>query len=506
MKEKNTESKITRAPVVAIMGHIDHGKSTLLDYIRKSNVAEGEAGGITQHISAYEVAHKIADGTEKKITFLDTPGHEAFSQMRSRGANVADIAILIVSAEDAVKAQTLEALESIKEAKIPFIVAINKIDKESANIERTKNSLIENEIYIEGMGGDIPWAPISAKTGQGIPELLDLLLLVADIEELEGDKNIPAKGIVIESHIDTKKGISATLIIKDGTLKSGSFVVIGDCIAPVRIMEDFLGKQIKEATFSSPIRIIGFNNVPKIGSVFTSYDKKKDAEKAVKEYSEFIKESQKNSVKKEEKSDDENTLIPIIIKADVLGTIDAIEHEIEKIDKERVEIKIIQKGAGAISENDVKSIGGKENAIIVGFNVDVDSGAKDLAERAGIEIRTFNIIYELAEWLGLAIKKRTPIISVAEVTGRVKVLKTFSRTKDKQVLGGRVEEGKIAVGEQIKILRKDEELGQGKIITLQLQKAPAKHVEAVNEFGSQIESKIEIVPGDILLSFKIVEK
>lgn len=505
MKEKDIENQIERPPVVVIMGHIDHGKSTLLDYIRKSNVTEKEAGGITQHISAYEVTHKTKENVERKITFLDTPGHEAFSQMRSRGARVADIAILIVSAEDAVKTQTLESLSSIKEAGIPFIVAINKIDKSGADQERTKASLLENEIYLEGLGGDIPWVAISSKTGQGIDELLDLLLLASDLEELKGVSDKNATGVVIESNIDSKSGISATLIIKDGTLKSGMFIVTGGCFAPVRIMQNFLGKSIKEATFSSPVRIIGFNNVPDVGLEFVSFKNKKEAEKKAVENSELKKEKLKmktNTVSAE----DDKTVIPVIIKVDVLGTIDAIEHEISKIDNERVEIKIIQKGVGNVSENDVKTAGRKENTIVVGFNVGVDSNAMDIAERDNIEIKTFNIIYELAEWLSSAIKTRTPKITVEEVSGRFKVLKTFSTNKDKQVIGGRVENGIISIREQFNILRKDTKIGTGKILTLQLQKTDSKKVEEGSEFGSQVQSKIEIVPGDIIESFKLVEK
>lgn len=504
MKEKSTKNQIERAPVVVIMGHIDHGKSTLLDYIRKSNVTEGEAGGITQHISAYEVTHKTKENKERKITFLDTPGHEAFSQMRSRGANVADMAILIVSAEDNVKTQTLESLDLIKEAKIPLIVAINKIDKTGADIERTKASLLENKIYLEGLGGDIPWVAISAKEGTGVDELLDLLLLVADLEELTGDLIKNACGVVIESNVDTKKGISATLIIKNGTLKSGMFIVIGNCIAPVRIMEDFLGNLIKEARFSSPIRVIGFSDIPNIGAKFESFKNKKDAKKKAEENLEIKNQLKIKSNTKE--PEDDQTIIPIIIKADFLGTIDAIEHEINKIDTEHVKVKIVQKGAGNISENDVRTAGGKKHTIIVGFNVSVDSSALDIAEHSDIEIRTFNIIYELAEWLNSAIKKRTPKIIVEEISGKFKVLKTFSKTKDKQVIGGRVEDGTISIGEQFKISRKNTEIGHGKITTLQIQKIDTKKVEGDNEFGSQVQSKIEIAPGDIIESFKLVEK
>ena len=284
MTKTSTAKIIPRPPIVVIMGHIDHGKSSLLDYIRKTNIVEGEAGGITQHLSAYEVTHHL-DQTRKdalasnRITFLDTPGHEAFSKMRARGAGVADIAILVVSAEDGVKEQTKEALRSIKEAGIPYIIAINKIDKPNANIERTKQNLAENEIYLEGFGGDVPFVPISAKLGTGIPDLLDMMLLVAEMENLTGDTFLPAEGIVVESNIDTKRGTSATLIITNGTLKKGMFILAEESMSPVRAIENFLGKQVSEATFSSPVQITGFDALPSVGSTFRAYANKKDAER-----------------------------------------------------------------------------------------------------------------------------------------------------------------------------------------------------------------------------------
>jgi len=246
-KKQNT---VERPPIIAVMGHIDHGKSALLDYIRKSNIVDGEAGGITQHISAYEVTHKTNSGN-KKITFLDTPGHEAFTAMRLRGANIADIAILVVSAEEGPKPQTLEALEAIKKSKIPFIVVINKIDKPEANIEKTKQQLIEKEIYLEGYGGDISFVEISSKTGQGIPELLDMVLLISELEELKGDPSLPAEGFILESSMNSKRGISATLIITNGTLKVGDFVVSEKNCAPVRMIENFLGKPLKKQVFQA---------------------------------------------------------------------------------------------------------------------------------------------------------------------------------------------------------------------------------------------------------------
>lgn len=506
--EKTGNNRIERAPVVVIMGHIDHGKSTLLDYIRKSNVVESEAGGITQHISSYEVSHKGSDGKERKITFLDTPGHEAFSLMRSRGAEVADIAILIVSAEDGVKEQTLEALRSIQQAKVPFIVAINKIDKPGADIARTQASLIENGIYIEGMGGDIPWAAVSAKSGDGVNDLLDLLLLAADLEELKGDPDAMATGTVIEANIDTKKGVSATLLIKDGTIHSGMCIVVGSSLAPVRIMEDFLGKKIEEATFSSPIRIIGFNELPQVGAVFQTFTSKREAEKAAAEYKELVRVEKKKGVKQTNGDENEEiACIPIIIKTDVLGTLDAIKHEIDKIEvPDHVEIRIIQEGAGSVSENDVKTAGGKDQAIILGFNVTVDAVANDLAERAGIEIQTFSVIYDLAKWLKEAVRTRTPKRETREIHCRVKILKEFSKRKNKQVLGGRIENGTVRLGETVRLLKNNEEVATGKVTNLQTVKEQVKEVSAPNEFGMEITCDKEIKPGDYIESFTLEMK
>lgn len=486
---------VTRPPIVVIMGHIDHGKSTLLDYIRKSNVVASEAGGITQHLSAYMVDHTTNEGTKKRITFLDTPGHEAFQKMRLRGADVADIAILIVSAEDGVKPQTLEALASIKQAGIPYIVAINKIDKPGADLIRTQSSLIENEIYIEGMGGDIPWVAISAKTGQGVSELLDVLLLAADLAEFTADTNATAEGTVIEGKLDGKRGNTATLMIKNGTLRSGSFIVSGTSFAPVRIMEDWSGKAVKEAGPSEPVGIVGWTEVPKVGALFTTVSTKKEAEALV-----F---TNKQSTNRPEQYDTNLPTIPLLIKTDVLGTIDAIEHEIDKFKSDRVTVRVIGTGVGTISANDVQNVSATENAIIVGFNVTPDRAAIDLAERLGVEIRTFDIIYNLAEWLENALKERTPKKEEERVTGRAKILKHFSTQKNAHVLGGRLETGTLSVKQRVRIMRRDIELGRGVISNLQQQKSNVQTVTN-DEFGMQVDSKIEIAPGDHIEAFDIV--
>lgn len=496
------DNKIARPPAIVVMGHIDHGKSTLLDYIRESNSVEGETGGITQHISAYEVAHMDKSGTERKITFLDTPGHEAFQKMRDHGAEIADIAILIVSAEDGVKAQTLEALESIKHAGIPFIVAINKIDKPNANPEKTKQEMVEQGVYLEGLGGDIPYVLISAKRGDGIAELLEMMLLVADLAELSGNAEKPAEGVVIETNRDPQKGVSATLIIKDGTLRQGDFVLSGSVYSPVRIFEDFLGKNIKEATFSSPVRVVGWNELPTAGAAFTVCKTKKQAEQSAVEY----REAQKSDgVASTDSGDEDVFVIPLVLKADVAGTLDAIEHEIKKLKSDDVDLRIVLRGVGSISEGDVKLALGSANTLIVGFNTKVDATAQNLAERNGIEIGTFDIIYKLSEWLGEIVAKRKPKKRVEEVASRAKVLKTFSITKNKQVLGGRIEEGSLAAGNTVRILRSDTEIGRGTILNLQQNRVDAKRVED-GEFGAEVNAAIEITPGDYLETFVVSVK
>ncbi len=493
-----TENKLTpRPPVIVVMGHIDHGKSTLLDFIRKTNVVAGEAGGITQLLSAYEVVHKTPEGKEQKITFLDTPGHAAFSGMRLRGAHIADIGILVVSAEDGVKAQTLEALKTFEQAKIPFVVAINKIDRPNANVQKTKGELAEHGIYLEGYGGQVSFVEISAKTGDGVPELLDMLLLTAELEELTGDTALPASGIVIESNVHPKKGISATLIIKNGTLRSGMFVVAGDAISPVRIMEDFLGKNIKEATFSSPVGLLGFSKLPVTGCAFESYNDKKDAEKVASVHAISIAKTEKNT----EEQNEEMILIPLIIKTSVLGTIEAITQEVSKLKTQAVTLKIIHTGVGNITENDVRAAGGNSNTIIVGFHVAIEPLAKDLAERMLIEVHLYDVIYKLTEWLEELVKTRTPKVTVEEQRGIAKVLKTFSSSKDSQIVGGTVTKGIMSVGESVKILRHDEPIGEGVIVDMQQQKLKVKNVEEGNQFGVTIKSKMLIAAGDKLQSF-----
>lgn len=480
------------SPIVAVMGHIDHGKSTLLDYIRKSNVVDGEAGGITQHLSAYEITipHQ---GTERHITFVDTPGHAAFTGMRERGARVADIAILVVSAEDGVKAQTIEALGTIREAQIPFIVAINKIDRPEANIERTKQMLAEHEVLVEGYGGTIPWVAISAKVGTGVPELLDTIILVADLEGMSTDPKAPTSGIVIESALDPKRGIAATIVIKSGTLSRGQFVVAGKAITTTRIMENFLGKTLSEVGPGTPVKLIGFDEAPDVGTTIKVFDKKRDAE-------DYVEELGTQTTVEIQPISTDSKVVPIIIKTDVYGTAEAIERELAKIAIDGLHIKIIQKGIGAISEGDIRMAQSDKDTIILGFNVSLDARARDANQTVGALVQTFDIIYKLTEWLAEELERRRPRVETREVTGTLKVLKTFSSTKDRHVIGARVVEGLVATGARVTVIRRDFPLAEARIVEIQQAKQKVKEI-ADGECGLQVECKHDIAVGDVLEAY-----
>jgi len=491
---------MARPPVIAIMGHIDHGKSSLLDYIRKTNIVAKETGGITQHVSAYEVEHTTKEGKKGLVTFLDTPGHEAFQAIRARGVEVADIAVLVISGEDGVKPQTIEAKNHIIKSGIPYIVAITKIDKPESDVEKTKQSLAESEIYLEGYGGDIPWIAISSKTGEGIPALLDLIILVAELQELRADPTASADGIIIEADVDPKAGIAASLIIKNGTLRQGDFIVSGSTFAPVRIMQNFLGKSIKEATFSSPIRIIGFSKLPVAGDTFFCVPSKKEAEEKI------LAVKSGAGTRSIIHATEGKVSLPLVIKTDASGTLDAIRFEVKKIETEKVEVLIVAADVGAISENDVKHAMTYPGTRVLGFNVRVDAQARGAADRTGTIIETFEIIYKLIDRIKGLVAEITPKETVDELTGTAKILKIFSRSKDKQILGGRVQEGTLKLGSEVKILRRDAEIGRGRIRELQQMKRKAVEAAKDSEFGALIESKHEIVEGDKIQSFVAIAR
>lgn len=488
-----------RPPVVVIMGHIDHGKSTLLDYIRKTNIVAKEAGGITQHLGAYEVPHD-----ESTITFLDTPGHEAFSSIRERGSKVADVAVLVVSAEDGVKPQTVEALKCILDEKIPYIVAVNKIDKPGADVEKTKASLAEHEIYVEGYGGDVPIIPISALTGKGIPDLLDMIILVTDLQDLKANRDTSAEGTIIEAGLDNQKGIHATLLIKNGTLKIGSYVVTEDAYAPVRILENFLGKAMKSASFSSPVRITGFNKIPHVGAAFTVIENRKEAEEMAASFKSAPKKA--FTTRKTTDTDGAGITIPLVIKADAIGSLEGIEHELAKIDNPKVYVKIVAQSVGNINEGDLKTAQSNPDIIILAFNSKPDAKAKGILERTAIKVESFDVIYNLIEFVKNLVISKVPREYVDEPSGLAKILAVFSKTKEKQIVGGKVQQGSILVGSEVKILRREAEIGRGKVRELQQSKARTEEVREGFEFGTMIETKIEIAIGDKIQGFRTVEK
>lgn len=489
-----TNNPLNRPPIVVVMGHIDHGKSTLLDFIRQTKIVEAEAGGITQHLGAYEVEVK-----GKKITFLDTPGHEAFTSIRERGATIADLAILVVSAEEGVKPQTLEALAAITAAHKPYLVAINKIDRPNANIERTKQNLAEHNILVESYGGKIPSVNISAKTGAGIDELLDLILLIAELEDLSANPHQPAEGYILEANLDPRVGVTATLIPKNGTLKRGDYVVSGSSLAKIKKLENYLGLVVESAPPSSPVKLYGFTAIPPVGSNFRSYPDKKEAEAA-------LQTPAPTATIEAPATGEEKFLLPIVIKADVAGSLEALKKELTKLITPLGGWKIISEGLGAISENDVKLATGSNRSLVVGFNVKAEKAASDLAERLGITIETNNIIYRLSEWLEQKLEELRPKATVEVTAGEARLLKLFSRTRDKQVVGGQVLNGEIRRGREVKILRRGVEIGRGRITDLEQAKEKTNTVPAGEQFGAVIESKLTLASGDTIQTFDLVNQ
>jgi translation initiation factor IF-2 len=509
IKSRQTREKETRPPVVAILGHIDHGKSTLIDYIRKTSVTGTEVGGITQHISAYEIAHTSKDGREKHITFLDTPGHEAFSSIRTRCTNVADMAALVVSAEDGVKPQTLEVFRQIKECALPYLVVITKIDKSSADISRTKQNLAENGIYVEGYGGDTPVVTLSAKTGEGVDEFLEMIGLISELEEKTADRDALGSGIIIESKHDAKRGIIAVGIIKNGTIRTGLFAAAGagqiattGTVTPIRFLLDAEGKMVDELSFSSPVQIVGWDKMPMIGETFKTFLKKDEALA-------FAKAMPPKSILPSHTQFETNkniSALPLIIKTDTAGSLEAILGELRKLSREQIAPQIIASNVGNINENDVKSAMTTAGVVIIGFNAKVEPRVALLAERSGVTILTFNIIYELTNKVKELLSLREPRVEMETIIGTSKVLKLFGITKGKQVVGGRVLSGQIKRGTSVKIIRREIELGTGKVKELQQSKIAIDSVNEGVEFGAMIESKMEIVAGDILKAVTISTK
>lgn len=500
--EDKKEDLVTRPPVVTVMGHVDHGKTSLLDYIRKSKVTSQEAGGITQHIGAYTV-----NINNSKIVFLDTPGHEAFTAMRSRGAKVTDISILVVAADDGVMPQTIEAINHSKDAGVPIIVAINKTDKEGANPERVKTELADNGLLPEDWGGDVITIPVSAKTGEGIDELLEMVLMVAEVEELKANPNRMAIGTVIEAQLDKGRGPVATILVQKGTLNSGDIVISGTSTGRIRAMFDDKGKKIKKATPSTPAVILGLSEVPEAGSFIYAV---KD-EKTARGYAQRILNVQKenmiasgNKVSLDDlfdKIQDGNLKeIKIIIKTDVRGTVDAVKNSLEKLSNEEVKVNIIHGAVGGINESDVM-LAAASNAIIIGFNVRPSQGAIDLSRHENVDIRTYRVIYDAIEDIKLAVKGMLAPTFVEEVIGRAEVRATFKVPGIGTVAGVYVLNGKVTRNAKVRLLRDGIILHEGEISSLKRFKDDAKELLTGYEGGLGIANYNDLKETDIIEAY-----
>lgn len=521
IEQQNKNEKVTRPPIVVVMGHIDHGKTKLLDTIRKENVVDKaaggeprpvsgrESGGITQHIGAYEAEVSASSGETKKITFLDTPGHGAFSKMRARGAHVADIAILVIAADDGIKPQTIEALETIQKAGIPFIVAINKIDKTGADPDKVKKELAEKNVLVEEWGGKTPAIAISAKEGTGVHDLLEMILLVAELEDLKATLQMPAEGVIIESHLEPKRGNTATVLVTNGTLKQGDFIVAGNAFSPVRIFENFRSTPIREALPSQPARITGFNTIPEVGLIFKTVRTKKEAEADISRAKDLAQSLVTPPSVPKEKTDEEEQkphIVPLVLKADVTGSLEAIAGELKKLEKENLFIKIIKQGVGSINEDDAKIAGSTKGSAIAGFHVKIEKEALPLAERFGIAIKTFDIIYELIEWVESHMKSTVPEDTKEIVIGEAHIIKVFSSKGSKQIVGGRVISGTIKNKSKVNILRRGTVIAQGRIVELQHKKTDVGEISEGNDFGVRIDSPTAIAEKDTIQTLEEKQK
>lgn len=487
--ETTTAIKLsTRAPVVVVLGHVDHGKTTLLDRIRSASVAAGESGGITQHIGAYQVAVPSADAAQSgTITFLDTPGHEAFARMRARGAAVADVAVLVVAADDGVKPQTLESLGAIRACNLPFVVALNKTDKPEANPERVKKELAEQNVLIEEWGGKVPLVAVSAKTGAGIPQLLEMILLVAEMEDLKGDIAAQASGVVIESFLDRQRGNTATLVIRDGTLRNGECIVAGGAVVRVRIFEDERGHHITSAHFSAPVRVAGFNILPPVGEVFRVCGNKGEADEAAASYdAEHI--TARHSTTAGESG--EALVVPVIIKADVAGSLEALVDISGALSGSVATIQVLRAAVGNLNEDDVQLAAGKEHVLVVGFRVGFEPKVEELFRRSGVRARVFDIIYKAREWLKETIEAElTPEINDV-LLGKISVLKVFKQKEKEVIIGGRVLSGLVREGATAIIERSGERVGEGVVKQLQQNKIPVREVMEGSEYGMLLRTEV----------------
>ena len=500
------EDLIPRPPVVTIMGHVDHGKTSLLDYIRKTRVTAGEAGGITQHIGAYTVN---LDG--RQITFLDTPGHEAFTSMRLRGAMATDIAVLVVAADDGVMPQTVEAISHAKAAGVQTIVAINKIDKPAANIERIKQQLTEYDLVCEDWGGDTIMVPVSAHTGEGVEQLLEMILLVAEVQDYKANPNRKARGIIIEARLDKGRGPVATVLVKNGTLRVGDTIVAGTAYGRVRAMVNDLGERVKSAGPSDPVEVIGFNDVPEAGDQISAVDDDKLSRQVAEERKDrlraaLIKEQQKTTLDDlfSQISAGQIKDLNVIIKADVQGSVEAVRQSLEKLSNEEVRVRSIHGGVGAITETDVM-LASTANAIIIGFNVRPDNNARAMAEKEKIDVRLYRVIYQAIEDVQNAMKGLLAPKFKEVLLGHATVRTPFKVSGVGTVAGSYVTDGKIIRSQQVRLLRDNVVIHEGKISSLQRFKDAVKEVNTGYECGIGIENYNDIKENDVIECFMMEE-
>ncbi|MCQ4744613.1 translation initiation factor IF-2, partial [Blautia producta] len=509
LKEDDEDASllVARPPVVCVMGHVDHGKTSLLDCIRNTHVTDREAGGITQHIGAYVVTIN-----DQKITFLDTPGHEAFTAMRMRGANATDIAILVVAADDGVMPQTVEAINHAKAAGVEIIVAINKIDKPSANIERVKQELSEYELIPEDWGGSTIFVPVSAHSGEGIETLLEMILLTAEVAELKANPKRMARGLVIEAELDKGKGPVATILVQKGTLHVGDFIAAGACSGKVRAMMDDKGRRVKEAGPSTPVEILGLNDVPNAGEILVATENDKEA----KHFAATFVSENKNRLLEETKAkmslDDLFTQIqagnlkelPLIVKADVQGSVEAVKQSLVKLSNEEVVVKVIHGGVGAINESDV-TLASASNAIIIGFNVRPDVTAKAIAEQEGVDLRLYRVIYQAIEDVEAAMKGMLDPVYEEKVIGHAEVRQTFKSSDVGTIAGGYVLDGMFQRNCKVRITRGEEQIYEGVLASLKRFKDDVKEVKAGYECGLVFEDFSDVKEEDRVEAYIMVE-
>jgi translation initiation factor IF-2 len=513
IKEEDEGVLKERPPVVVVMGHVDHGKTKLLDYIRKSDVVAGESGGITQHIAAYQVNVPAKDGKgdPRLVTFLDTPGHEAFTEMRARGAHVTDIAILIVAADEGIKPQTVEALNHAKEAGVPIIVAINKIDKPDVNIDKVKGELSDHDLQPEDWGGKTITVPISALRGDGIPELLDMILLVADMEIYKANPDRSAVCTVVEAHLDHSLGPVATILVNAGTLKKGDNFIVGSTSGKVKIMKDSLGKRIEAAGPSTPILVAGLNETPLSGDILQVVANEKEA----RQKSEEIIRAMENSASKDDMSNmnrlithvQSNQIMKVVLKADTKGSLEAIKGSLAKIRDDEVAFKIIHSGVGEVSESDIM-MASASKGLVLGFHVDFDSAhAKQTAERERVEVRRYKIIYELIDEVKNVLSGLLEPEIVVEELGKVAVQQIFWTKKKEMIIGCKVINGKITKDSLVKIHRGEEILAEEqKLVSLQRGENSVNEVKEGEECGIKYDGKVKLEEGDIFEAYRRVEK